>query len=39
LAGSRSGDPEFDTKSRVRAIFSPRRRGNHQVSAAAPVLP
>ena len=39
LAGSRSGDPEFDTKSLVRAISSPRRRGNQQVSAAAPVLP
>ncbi len=32
------GAPEFDTKSRVRAIFSPRRRCNQQVSAAAPVF-
>jgi chemotaxis response regulator CheB len=30
--------PEFDTKGRFRAISSPRRQCNQQVSAAAPVF-
>jgi hypothetical protein len=36
VAAIEDGSPEFDTKSRVRAIFSPRRQCNQQVSAAAP---
>jgi len=37
-AQASAGAPEFDTKSRVRAISSPRRQCNQQVSAAAPVF-